>query len=172
MDQRKRRKDDKKNRSMGIETKTTTKNMKVPNLTHFKKNVVSDLEKKRQFSSRENLINSLKQKMEKSNTSNHDSIYAYKVDVESKGILYDDENDTYMFEEEGKRLNRENKDMSRRAYMKDLKEVIENSDVILEVLDARDPLSCKSLELEELIRGHKDEKKIIIILNKIDLIPL
>ena len=61
--------------------------------------------------------------------------------------------------------------MSRRAYIKDLKQVIENSDVILEVLDARDPLSCRSKELESHILCQKDDKKIILVLNKIDLVP-
>ena len=56
--------------------------------------------------------------------------------------------------------------------MKILEQVIENSDVILEVLDARDPLSCRSKELENLILNHKGNKKIILILNKIDLIPV
>ena len=40
------------------------------------------------------------------------------------------------------------KDLSRKAYIKVLDQVIENSDVILEVLDARDPLSCRNKELE------------------------
>lgn len=110
--------------------------------------------------------------MEKNNLSNYSNINSLKIDAESKHMLYNTEADTNInMDEEAKRLNRENVDMSRRAFIKDLKEVIENSDVILEVLDARDPLSCKSLELEELIRGQKDVKKIILILNKIDLIP-
>jgi nuclear GTP-binding protein len=111
--------------------------------------------------------------LEQSNNIACDNIYAYKIDADSKAMLYDNDNDRNIIEEEDeKRLNRENKDFSRRAYMKDLKEVIENSDVVLEVLDSRDPLSCKSQELEELIRSQKDEKKIILILNKIDLIPM
>lgn len=157
---------------MGIESKISNKNMKVPNLANFKKSMVQDLEKKKQTSSRQELINSLKEKLDQSNTISCGNIYAYKIDADSKAMLYDNENDRNIFDEEEKRLNRENKDFSRRAYMKDLKEVIENSDVILEVLDSRDPLSCKSQELEELIRSQKDEKKIILILNKIDLIPM
>jgi nuclear GTP-binding protein len=173
MDFRKKRKEDKKNRAMGIESKISNKNMKVPNLANFKKNMVQDLEKKKQTSSRQELINSLKEKLEQSNNIACDNIYAYKIDADSKAMLYDNDNDRNIIEEEDeKRLNRENKDFSRRAYMKDLKEVIENSDVVLEVLDSRDPLSCKSQELEELIRSQKDEKKIILILNKIDLIPM
>ena len=37
---------------------------------------------------------------------------------------------------------------SRRAYYKELKKVLENSDVVLEVLDARDPEGCRNKELE------------------------
>ena len=111
--------------------------------------------------------------MEKSNASECKNLNHYQIDADSKKMLYDDENDTNILgDEEHLSLNRENRDQSKRAYIKDLKEVIENSDVILEVLDARDPLNCKSTELEELIRSHKDDKKIILIINKIDLIPL
>jgi nuclear GTP-binding protein len=74
--------------------------------------------------------------------------------------------------DEEKKLNETNKDMSKRAYMKVLQEVIENSDVIIEVLDARDPLSCRSKELESHILSHRGEKKIIFVLNKIDLVPM
>ena len=56
--------------------------------------------------------------------------------------------------------------------MKILEQVIENSDVILEVLDSRDPLNKRNKEIESSILRRKDEKKIILILNKIDLIPL
>jgi len=65
----------------------------------------------------------------------------------------------------------EKKDISKKTYMKELKDVIENSDVILEVLDCRDPLACRSKELESQILSHKDQKKIILVLNKIDLVP-
>jgi len=68
-------------------------------------------------------------------------------------------------------FNNEKKELSKKAYMSLLKEVIKNSDVILEVLDCRDPLACRSKELESQILSHKDEKKIILVLNKIDLVP-
>lgn len=38
---------------------------------------------------------------------------------------------------------------SRKAYYRELKKVIENSDVILEVLDARDPEGCRNREIEQ-----------------------
>jgi nuclear GTP-binding protein len=37
---------------------------------------------------------------------------------------------------------------SKKAYAKELKKVVEASDVIIEVLDARDPEGCRSKELE------------------------
>jgi nuclear GTP-binding protein len=37
---------------------------------------------------------------------------------------------------------------SRRAYSKELKKVMENSDVLIQVLDARDPEGCRNKELE------------------------
>lgn len=38
---------------------------------------------------------------------------------------------------------------SRRAYYRELKKVIEAADVIIQVLDARDPEGCRSKELEQ-----------------------
>ncbi len=64
----------------------------------------------------------------------------------------------------------------RKWYMKDLKQVLEVSDVILEVLDARDPEGCRCRRIEEMIQGQyasttSREKRIVLVLNKIDLVP-
>uniref|UniRef100_A0A8C6YWT1 Guanine nucleotide-binding protein-like 3 n=1 Tax=Nothoprocta perdicaria TaxID=30464 RepID=A0A8C6YWT1_NOTPE len=48
--------------------------------------------------------------------------------------------------------------------------VIEASDVILEVLDARDPLGCRCPQLEQAVCSRRD-KKLLLVLNKIDLVP-
>mgnify|MGYP002633187540 CR=1 FL=1 len=37
---------------------------------------------------------------------------------------------------------------SRKAYYRELKKVIEASDVVIQVLDARDPQGCRSTEIE------------------------
>lgn len=45
----------------------------------------------------------------------------------------------------------------------------------LQVLDARDPLGCRCLEIERLIAAQnnsKQTKRIILVLNKIDLVPM
>lgn len=43
--------------------------------------------------------------------------------------------------------------------------------IILEVLDARDPIGCRCKDIEAKILGMTGEKKIILVLNKIDLVP-
>ena len=45
--------------------------------------------------------------------------------------------------------------------------LIKQADVILEILDARDPLGCRTREVEELIMNAGSDKKIVLILNKI-----
>lgn len=60
---------------------------------------------------------------------------------------------------------------SRRAYMKALREVVESSDVILQVLDARDPVGTRvGRAVEDAILSRYD-KKMVLVLNKIDLVP-
>lgn len=58
---------------------------------------------------------------------------------------------------------------SKKAYAKELKKVVEASDVIIEVLDARDPEGCRSKELEQSIQA--SGKKVLLVVNKIDLVP-
>lgn len=60
-------------------------------------------------------------------------------------------------------------DTSKKAYLKEFKQVIESSDVILQVLDARDPQGCRVAHVEEAIRAAG--KKVVLVLNKTDLVP-
>jgi len=62
-------------------------------------------------------------------------------------------------------------DSSRRAYYKEFVKVVEVSDVIIQVLDARDPLACRSPEVEQFVRRMNPEKRVVLLLNKIDLAP-
>lgn len=45
--------------------------------------------------------------------------------------------------------------------------MVEYSDVILEVLDARDPLGCRCFQMEEAVLGAEGNKKLVLVLNKI-----
>lgn len=53
----------------------------------------------------------------------------------------------------------------------ELYKVIDSSDVILQVLDARDPLGTRSPYIEKFLKTEKPHKHLIFILNKVDLVP-
>ncbi|TKS70837.1 Guanine nucleotide-binding protein-like 3 [Collichthys lucidus] len=60
---------------------------------------------------------------------------------------------------------------SKRHLCSELNKVIDASDVVVEVLDARDPLGCRCPQLEEAVLQREGNKKLILVLNKIDLVP-
>ncbi|KAG5294767.1 GTP-binding protein [Histoplasma ohiense] len=81
------------------------------------------------------------------------------------GVLFDDEID---ITSEKPAL----KETSRRAFDKVFKQVVATADVILYVLDARDPEGTRSKEVErEVTAADGGSKRLILILNKIDLVP-
>uniref|UniRef100_A0AC35U8G5 CP-type G domain-containing protein n=1 Tax=Rhabditophanes sp. KR3021 TaxID=114890 RepID=A0AC35U8G5_9BILA len=61
------------------------------------------------------------------------------------------------------------KDQSYKKYASEVKKTIETADVILEILDARNPLGSRNMNLERSILA--SGKRLVLVLNKIDLIP-
>jgi len=47
--------------------------------------------------------------------------------------------------------------------------VVDASDIIIEVLDARDPLGCRCPQVEEAVLTSGKNKKLILLLNKIGM---
>jgi len=62
-------------------------------------------------------------------------------------------------------------DRSRRAFYKEFVKVVDAADVIIQVLDARDPLACRAPEVERFVRSRGADKRIVLLLNKVDLVP-
>lgn len=61
---------------------------------------------------------------------------------------------------------------SRKTYDKVFKQVVEQADVVLYVLDARDPEGTRSREVERsIMAAASNGKRLILVLNKVDLIP-
>ncbi|BFZ57650.1 hypothetical protein PYCC9005_004703 [Savitreella phatthalungensis] len=64
------------------------------------------------------------------------------------------------------------KETSRKMFDKDFKNVVEKSDVVLFVLDARDPEGTRSREVEKLVLGAAGgDKRLLLVINKVDLVP-
>ena len=65
------------------------------------------------------------------------------------------------------------KEQTRRHYIRTLHKVIDQSDIVILVLDARDPEGCRSRIVEEEVRRREGEgKKLVFVLNKIGRYPI
>jgi len=61
-------------------------------------------------------------------------------------------------------------DKSAKAYYREFRKVVTAADVVLEVLDARDPMGSRCREVEQAVVGAGD-KRLVLVLNKADLVP-
>ena len=52
-----------------------------------------------------------------------------------------------------------------------LLQVIDSSDVVVQVLDARDPQGTRCLQVEKYMKEEKPHKHLINVINKVDLVP-
>ena len=62
------------------------------------------------------------------------------------------------------------KGTSRRIYG-ELYKVIDSSDVILHILDARDPMGTMCQSVLDFIKKEKAHKQVVLVINKCDLVP-
>ncbi|EJD76445.1 hypothetical protein, variant 2 [Loa loa] len=61
------------------------------------------------------------------------------------------------------------REKTQKQYANELRETVESADIVIEVLDARDPLGSRSRSVEENILNAG--KRLVLLLNKIDLVP-
>ncbi|CAG2190730.1 GNL2 [Mytilus edulis] len=54
----------------------------------------------------------------------------------------------------------------------ELYKVIDSSDVVVQVLDARDPMGTRCYQVERYMKKEKPHKHLMFVLNKVDLIPV
>ncbi|XP_001842923.2 nucleolar GTP-binding protein 2 [Culex quinquefasciatus] len=54
----------------------------------------------------------------------------------------------------------------------ELHKVIDSADVLLQVLDARDPMGTRSKYIEGFLKKEKPHKHLFFVLNKVDLVPI
>ncbi|KAJ1975354.1 nuclear GTP-binding protein nug1 [Dimargaris xerosporica] len=172
--QRKVRRDNKLN------PKRVRKDPGIPNLWPFKEKLLNDIEREKQRVAAEkqrqrdpaaaNLAGGIKNATTMGDLVQHaqDSALQYDADQDTTLHANDENDDSHVLTEEAVHGR---KDSSMRAYYREFRKVVDNADVILEVLDARDPLGCRTRAIEQMILGHKGNKRVVLVLNKIDLVP-
>lgn len=186
---RKRRKQTKKDVKAGIVRQHDLKKKKdpgIPNSWPFKEDLLKEIQRQREKDQeknsqkkekRKNELRSLKEHQQQGGTAR--TIEELMERVNNDHMEYGTKN-IAAGREESKNADKD-KDKSdgtveagqasRRAYLKELKKVVDSSDVLLQVLDARDPIGSRIHSSIENIILSRTDKRMVLVLNKIDLVP-
>ena len=118
------------------------------------------------------------EKEEKASNSNRLSALLESAQVAAEEYEGDEDEDDEMSEDDDEEIEipikieaYDFKDSSSKAFDKIYQHVVDSSDVILYVLDARDPEGSRSSQVEQAVLAHP-EKRLLFVLNKIDLVPI
>lgn len=176
------RKDARKNkRENAISKKRTKKDPGIPNLYPYKKQLLEELERKRakEEEKRRAAIEARNAaRAAGSSSRNTGSLADLSRSAAERTANFDSE----AFEDNGasaaaddlsggKSLNSD-QDQSRRQFAREFKRVVDSADVILEVLDARDPIGCRCYDAERaVLAASGGAKRLVLVLNKVDLVP-
>ncbi|XP_009957571.1 PREDICTED: guanine nucleotide-binding protein-like 3, partial [Leptosomus discolor] len=136
----------------------------VPSAAPFKEELLREAEQRKQR------LEELKQKQKLNRQKEHEK----KRKLEAKKNAAKIKEKAEGKESSGKSKAKTNKLLdknSKKSFCREFKKVIEASDVILEVLDARDPMGCRCPQLEQAVTCSGGGKKLLLVLNKIDLVP-
>ncbi|XP_019541881.3 guanine nucleotide-binding protein-like 3 homolog [Aedes albopictus] len=143
--------------------------IQVPNVCPFKREILEEVAEHKQFQEREKERKKELLKQQRSKVAEGQTMESMAADAEKRGEEFDPSKSEAV-EEEYVNVGR-GKDWSLKAYFKEFKKVIDAADVILEVVDARDPLGTRCAEVAQIVREASGQKRLVLILNKADLVP-
>ncbi|KAM9977906.1 hypothetical protein ACTFIR_011783 [Dictyostelium discoideum] len=142
----------------------------IPNLWPFKEDMLNKIEQQKQKASEEKKNKKEKRRLEQMAEARRD-IASMAADAKRRESEFQERQQLKQQQKQQGKFEKEGKDSSLKQFYREVKKVIEAGDVILQVLDARDPMGCRCLEIEKMILERYTNKKIVLILNKIDLVP-
>lgn len=159
------------NRHKPAVRKISKKDPGIPNLWPFKQQMMEALERKREadLAAKKVRREAHREAFRAAREAGHDPALAHVMaDASRRAAEFEGREKT----EESLKDHGEAEDGSKRAFMKEFKKVLESSDVILEVLDARDPIGCRCYEAERaIVAASGGSKRIVLVLNKVDMVP-
>ncbi|EME29378.1 GTP-binding protein of Nug1 family isoform 1 [Galdieria sulphuraria] len=136
-------------------TKKHEKELRIPNAFPYKEQILEEYAKQEQTLKRIRLANKLKATAVTQEDNSQDreeqittqsSLEDTQVEAQVKGNI--------------------------RRHVKDFKQLVNQCDIILQVIDARDPLGTRSMKAEQYIMSNfGGSKRIVLVLNKVDMIP-
>lgn len=85
-----------------------------------------------------------------------------KENAEVRGKLHD----AFKVDNSNENKSSDNNDKSLKAYYKEFKKVVDEADVILEIIDARDPLGTRCPQVEQAVNEIQGNKRLVLVLNK------
>ena len=162
------------NRKMRRLSKTVKKKNRkdpgVPNSIPFKEEILREIALKKQQKKDEEQRRKEEAKAARLEASKPKDLQSLQADAQARSEIHENATPAHDPEnDEPKEQICQSGAMSRKYYFKEFKKVVLAADVILEVLDARDPMSCRCLDIEQEVV--KTGKRLVLILNKIDLVP-
>ncbi|CAI2368351.1 unnamed protein product [Moneuplotes crassus] len=151
----------------------------IPNMFPFKKEMMDEAEMMKQREAEQKRLEKQDRKQmrmdqqeayQNKNDGEKDDLEDYMETVNSKIIRYtQDDKLKGMEEKKDLTLSDSALKQSKKVILKELKSVIEQADVVIEIIDARDPQGCRNLEIENMVL--EQNKKLILMMTKSDLVP-
>ncbi|NXU00592.1 GNL3 protein, partial [Buphagus erythrorhynchus] len=136
----------------------------IPSAAPFKEELLREAEQRKQR------LEELKQKQKLNRQKEHEKKRKLEAKKNTATIKEKAEGKESSDKSKGKTKKLLNKN-SKKSFCRELMKVLEASDVVLEVLDARDPMGCRCPQLEQAVTCSGGNKKLLLVLNKIDLVP-
>ncbi|MCP9261507.1 Guanine nucleotide-binding protein-like 3-like protein [Dirofilaria immitis] len=152
--------------------KTKNKPINVPNKCPFKEQILLQAEKEREHieyekcekkkTTKQKYLDVTKIGIKRKCVSDNLQTLALKVTEQAKEISqrFDNQNTENLEEVQAKK---------QKQYANEVRKTIESADIVIEVLDARDPLGSRNKSVEENVLNAG--KRLVLLLNKIDLVP-